>query len=65
MPNKKADLHQVMENQCENLTMKQCNELLKLLQIFEELFDGKLGTWNADTVDFEFKEDAKPVFSRP
>ena len=40
----KADLHKVMENQCQNLTMTQHNELLKILQIFEELFYGPLGT---------------------
>ena len=32
--------------------MTQRNELLKLLQIFEELFDGTLGTQKTDPVDF-------------
>ena len=56
-----ADLHKVMETQCHNLTMTQRNGLLKLFLGFEELFDGKLGTWETDPVDFELKKDAKPV----
>ena len=44
-----------MENKCQNLIMVQCNELLNLLQKFEYLFDGTLGTWKTDTVDFELK----------
>ena len=52
---KKTDLHKVMENQCQHLTMTQRNELLKLLQKFEELFYGTLGTWKTDTLDFRLK----------
>ena len=44
-----------MENQCQHLTTTQRNKLLKVLQIFEELFNGTLGNWKTDTVDFEFK----------
>ena len=54
-----------MEAQCQHLTMTQCNDLLKLLQKSEELFDGTLGTWETDPVEFELKEDAKPICSRP
>ena len=61
----KSDLHKVMENQCQNLTTTQHNELLKLLQIFEELFDGTLGTCKTYPVDFELKEDAKPICLQP
>ena len=42
---KKTDLNKVMETQYQHLTMTQRNDLLKLLQIFEELFNGTLGTW--------------------
>jgi hypothetical protein len=28
------------------------------------MFDGTLGDWNTDPVDFELKEDAKPHSSR-
>ena len=61
----KPDLHKVMENKCQHLTMTQCNELLKLLKIFEELFDGTLGTRKRYPVYFELKENVKPIFSRP
>ena len=50
-----------MENQCQNLTITQRNELLKLLQKFEELFDGTLGTWKTDPVDFKLKYYVKPI----
>ena len=62
---KKADLHKVMVTQCQHLKMTQRNDLLKLLQNFKELFDGKFGTWKIDLVDFELKEDAKPICLRP
>ena len=61
----KSSLHKVMENQCQHLTMTQRNELPKLLQKFEELFDEILGIWKTDPVDFELEEDAKPICSRP
>ena len=51
----KADLHKVMENQFQHLTMTKRNELLKLLQKLEELFGGTLGTWKTDPVDFKLK----------
>ena len=53
-----------MNTQCQHLTMTQRNELLKLSQKFEELLNGILGTWKRDPVDFELKEDMKPVLSR-
>ena len=53
---KKLDLHKVMETQCQHLTMTQHNDSLRLLQIFEELLDEKLGTCKIDSIDFELKE---------
>ena len=50
-----------MENQCQHLTWVWRNELLRLLQKSEELFDGTLGNLKTDQVDFELKEDAKPI----
>ena len=47
----KADLHKVMETQCQYFTMTQLNEFLKLLHKFEEFFDGTLGTWKTYPVD--------------
>ena len=43
----------------------QRNELLDILNVFEELFYGKLGTWEADPVDFELEKDAKLICLRP
>ena len=44
-----------METQCHHLTMTQLNELLKLLQRFGKLFDGKLSNWKTDPVEFQLK----------
>ena len=41
------------ENQFQNMTERQSNELLKLLQNFKELFDGTLGTWEKDQLYLE------------
>ena len=41
-----------MENQCQHLTETQRDELLKLSQKTKELFDGTLGTWKTDPLDF-------------
>ena len=48
----KANLQKVMETQWQHLTITQRNGLLKLLQKLEDLFDGTLGTWKTDPVDF-------------
>ena len=44
--------------------MTQRNSLLKLLQKFEDLFGGTLGTWKIDPVDFELKYDMNTICSR-
>ena len=41
--------------------MTQRNDLVKLLQKFENLFDGTLFSWKKDPVEFDLKEDAKPI----
>ena len=51
----KIYLNKVMKNQCQHLTEIQHNELLSLLQKFEELFDVTLRTWKTYPVDFELK----------
>ena len=61
----KSDLHKVMKTQFEHTTITQCIESLKLIQKFEELFDGTLGTWKTDPLVFELKEDANPIFLQP
>ena len=66
MPNtKKANLHKVMETQCQHFTMTQCNKSLKLLQKLKQLFYGTLGNWKTDPADFEIKQDMKPILSQP
>ena len=50
---KKEDQNKVMKNKCQHLTVTQRNNLLKLLQKLKELFDGKLGTWKIDPIDFK------------
>ena len=58
---KHENLHKVMENQCQHLTMTQRNKLLKLLQISGELFYVTLDTWKTDPVEFELKDDANQI----
>ena len=53
-----------MKNKFQHLIETQRNELPKLLQKPEEIFDGTLGTWKIDPVDFELKEDTKSIYSR-
>ena len=51
-----------METWCQHLTMIQCNELLKILHKLDICFDGTLGTWVKDLVDFDLKEEAEPIW---
>ena len=62
---KKADLHKDMETQCQYLTITQRNDSLKLLQKIEYLFNGTLGTWKIDPVEFELKEYDNPICLQP
>ena len=54
-----------METQCQYLTITQRNDLLILFHKLEYFFDGTLGTWKIDPVEYELKEDAKPICLRP
>ena len=54
-----------MKNQCQHMTETQPNELLKLLQNFEEYFDETLGTRKIDPVDFQLKHNVKPTCLQP
>ena len=53
-----------METQCKHLTMTQRNDLLKLLQKIEELFNVTLDTWKTYPVHFKLKEDVNPICLR-
>ena len=49
---------------CTHLSQNEQNELLEVLWEFEDLFDGTLGDWNTEPVNFELKSGAKPYHSR-
>jgi hypothetical protein len=60
-----ADLKKIVE-ECNHLTTAEQRQLLKLLQKFESLFDGTLGTWQTDPVDLELKDpNVKPYHAKP
>ena len=61
----KEYLNEVVKNQCQHLKEIQQDDLLKLLQKFEELFDVTLGTWEIDPVYFELEDGMKPIFLIP
>ena len=60
-----ADLKKIVE-ECSHLSKHEQGQLLKLLQKFENLFDGTLGTWKTDPVDLELKDpNVKPYHAKP
>ncbi len=62
----KANLRAITEQDCLNhLSATEKNKLLKLLQEFEELFDGTLGDWDCNPVLLQLKEGAQPYHGRP
>ena len=60
---KKANLPEVVAG-ATHLDKNQKKMLLELLIKYEDLFDGKLGTWKTDPVDFELVDGAKPHSQR-
>ena len=61
----KANLPEVVEDTCKHLTATQRSDLLNLLVQHEELFDGTLGDWRGEEVNFELRPDARPYHGRP
>ena len=60
-----ADLNKIVA-ECTHLNSNEQGQLLQLLQRYEDLFDGTLGTWQTDPVDLELKEpNVKPHHSKP
>ena len=49
----KANLPDIVENECSHLNPPEKLQLLELLTEFEDLFDGTLGDWKAEPVSFE------------
>ena len=60
---KKADLPEVVKT-CTHLSQNIQNVLLEVLWKFEDLFDGTLGDWTTEPVNFKLKSGAKPYHSR-
>ena len=58
-----ADLRQVVA-QATHLNDKQKEMLHQLLLKYKSIFDGSLGEWQTDPVDFELKEGAEPHSER-
>jgi hypothetical protein len=60
-----ADLNKIVE-ECTHLEKDEQRQLLRLLQKFENLFDGTLGTWKTDPVDLELvNPNVKPYHAKP
>ena len=56
---KKADLPEIVKNDCKHLNPEEQSQLLEVLHEFEDLFDGTLGDWNTEHVSIEIKEGSK------
>jgi hypothetical protein len=64
--NEKATLRAITKEDCLNrLSATEKNKLLKLLQEFEELFDGTLDDWDCNPVLLQLKEGAQTYHGRP
>ncbi len=60
-----ADLEKIVA-ECIHLSALERRQLLELLQKFEPLFDGSLGTWKTDPVNLELKDPkVKPYHAKP
>ena len=59
----KASLNQVADN-ITHLNAEKITQLLRLLQDFEDLFDGTLGDWATEPVDIELKPGYKQFNSK-
>ena len=60
----KADLPKVIRESCDYLSLSEKAKLLKLLQKYEELFDGTLGDFQMGTVRFDLNLGAKPYHEK-
>ena len=60
----KANLLDIVEDECAHLNPTEKLKLLELLTEFEDLFDGTLDDWKTEPVSFELKEGSKPYHGR-
>ena len=58
-----ADLEAITEK-CTHLTSAEQVLLLNLLQEYEDLFDGSLGTWQTEPLELELREDANHIMAK-
>lgn len=61
---KRADLYEVAQN-TPHLSATQKKKLKELLQKYEPLFDGTIGTWKMSKYSIKLKEGATPYHGRP
>jgi hypothetical protein len=61
----KANLPEIVKDNCSHLEPSQQEKLLSLLLDYESLFDGILGDWNRPPVYIKMKQGAKPYHGRP
>ena len=61
----KANLPEVVRDNCAHLASDEREQLLLLLSDYESLFDGTLGDWKTTPVKFELREGAEPFHGRP
>eukprot|EP00957_Ditylum_brightwellii_P088925 6771662-Ditylum_brightwellii.AAC.1 len=61
----KADLKKEVDDNCQQLNLKQHKQLAKLLEKFEKLFDGTLGIWKDTKYNIELKPGATLYHGRP
>jgi hypothetical protein len=53
-----------MVDECTNLTKSEQEGLFTLLDKYQDLFDGTLGTWKTTPVELELKPDVKPYHGK-
>jgi hypothetical protein len=58
-----ADLSKIVE-ECTHLEKSEQKQLLQLLQKYEDLFDGSLGTWKTDPIQLK-DPNVKPYHAKP
>ena len=61
----KADLAEIVSDNCNHLDSLQQAKLLGLLEKKDELFGGTLGDFQTDPVRFDLQLEAKPYNGRP
>ena len=59
-----ANLEKIVAD-CKQLSNRQQKQLLRLLQKYNSLFDGSLGTWKDNPVEIELREGVTPYHAKP